>query len=250
VGNLAKLFSTGNLHPRENFRDTEILASNGAEVVIECDGCSSFSLDLRGTFSGTIEVSGTVDGTNWTPLAAVPVNQASRSYVAAVTGTAAGLWEGKCGGYWKIRARCTAYTSGSFTTTLSASNALLDDSLNRSITPIIATNTAAAGAAVTLSLAAPGTGLRHYLTYIRIGRVASTLLTAGATPVLVTTTNIPGSLVFSMPADAAAQGTVFAYQEDFSYPIAASAQATATTIVAPVTAGVIWRITAGYYVAP
>jgi hypothetical protein len=250
VGNLTKLLSIGNLHPRENFRDTEMLASNGAEVVIECDGCSSFSLDLRGTFSGTIEVSGTVDGANWTPLPVVPVNQASRSYVAAVTGTTAGLWEGKCGGYWKIRARCTAYTSGSFTTTLSASNALLDDSLNRSITPILATNSAAAGTAVTLSIAAPGAGLRHYLTYIRIVRFASALLTAGSTPVLVTTTNIPGALVFSLPADAAAQGSVFPYQEDFSYPIATSAQATATTIVAPATPNVIWRITAGYYVAP
>jgi hypothetical protein len=81
-------------------------------------------------------------------------------------------------------------------------------------------------------------------------RFASALLTAGATPVLVTTTNIPGSLVFSMPADAAGQGSILTYQEDFSYPIAVSAQGTATTIVAPATPNVIWRVTAGYYVAP
>lgn len=250
MGNLAKLFSIGNQHPRENFRATALLASINSEVIIECDGCSSFSLDLRGPFSGTIEVSGTVDGTNWIPLPVVPVNQASRSYAAVVAGATAGLWEGKCGGHWKIRARCTAYTSGSFTTTLSASNALLDDSLGRQITPAIVTATGAAAAAVTLSLPSPGAGLRHHLTYIRIVRFASTLLTAGATPVLVTTTNIPGSLVFSFPADAAAQGSVFPYQEDFNYPIAASAQGAATTIVAPITTGVIWRITAGYYVAP
>jgi hypothetical protein len=250
VGNLAKLFSIGNQHPRENFIGSQALSSLNSEVIIECDGCSSFLIDLRGTFNGTIEVSGTVNGGTGCHCLLLPVNLASRSYVAAITGTAQGIWEGKCGGFRKLRARCTAYTSGSFTTTLTASNALLDDSLSRQITPVIATATGAAAAAVTLSLAAPGTGLRHYLTYLRIMRFASTLLTAGATPVLVTTTNIPGSLVFSMPADAAAQGTIFAYQEDFNYPIAASAQATATTIVAPVTTGVIWRITAGYYVAP
>jgi hypothetical protein len=249
VGNLAKLFSIGNQHPRENFIGSQALSSLNSEVIIECDGCSSFLIDLRGTFNGTIEVSGTVNGGDWMPLPVVAVNLATRSYVAAIVGSTQGIWEGKCGGFRKLRARCTAYTSGSFTTTLTASNALLDDSLGRQITPVVATNTAAAGAAVTLSLTSPGAGLRHYLTYIRIVRVASTLLTAGATPVLVTTTNIPGSLVFSMPADAAAQGTAFAYQEDFSYPIAASAQATATTIVAPPTTGVIWRITAGYYVA-
>jgi hypothetical protein len=250
MGNLAKLLSIGNQHPRENFRATATLASVNAEVIIECDGCSSFSLDLRGTFNAAIEVSGTVDGGNWTPLPIVPVNQASRSYVAATTGTTAGLWEGKCGGYWKIRARCSVYSSGACNVTLSASNARLDDSLNRLVTPILVTNTAAAGTAVTLTLPSPGAGLRHYITYIGIVRFASALLTAGATPVVVSTTNIPGALAFSIPADAAAQGSVFPYQEDFSYPIAVSAQATATTIVAPATPSVIWRVTAGYYVAP
>jgi hypothetical protein len=250
VGNLAKLFSIGNQHPRENFIGSQALSSLNSEVIIECDGCSSFLIDLRGTFNGTIEVSGTVNGGDWMLLPVVAVNLATRSYAATIPGTVQGIWEGKCGGFRKLRARCTAYTSGTFNATLTASNALLDDSLSRQITPVIATATGAAAAAVTLSLTTPGTGLRHYLTYLRIMRFASTLLTAGATPVLVTTTNIPGSLVFSMPADAAAQGTIFAYQEDFNYPIAASAQGATTTVVAPATTGVIWRITAGYYVAP
>ena len=110
--------------------------------------------------------------------------------------------------------------------------------------------TGAAAAAVTLTLAAPGVGLRHYLTYLRITRFAAALLTAAATPVLATTTNIPGTLVFSMPAEAAPQGSVFVYQEDFAYPLMTTAQNTATTIVCPVTTAVIWRVTAGYYVAP
>jgi hypothetical protein len=117
-------------------------------------------------------------------------------------------------------------------------------------TPLLGTITAAVSTAATLTLASPGAGLRHYITYLRIVKFASTALTAAAAPVVVTTTNIPGSLAFTLPADAAPQGSVFAYQEDFSYPLATSAQNTATTIVAPLTTGVIWRITAGYYVAP
>lgn len=81
-------------------------------------------------------------------------------------------------------------------------------------------------------------------------RNAAAALTAAAAPVTVTTTNIPGSLAFSFAADAALQGTIDRWREDFAFPIAASAQNTATTIVCPLTTGVIWRITAGYYIAP
>jgi hypothetical protein len=88
------------------------------------------------------------------------------------------------------------------------------------------------------------------LTYIRILRNASAALTAGAAPTVVTTTNLPGTLAFSFGADAAPQGTDKIIQEDFAYPLASLAQSTATTIVAPLTTGVIWRITVGYYVAP
>lgn len=66
----------------------------------------------------------------------------------------------------------------------------------------------------------------------------------------ITTTNLPGSLAFSFEADAALAGTLARYREDFAYPIAAAAQNVATTIVCPATTGVIWRITAGFYVAP
>ena len=70
---------------------------------------------------------------------------------------------------------------------------------------------------------------------------------SAAAPVTVTTTNIPGSLAFSFAADAATLGTLDRWREDFAYAIAASAQATATTIVCPATTNVIWRITAGFY---
>jgi len=237
------------LHPRENLYVTGNLGSVNAEVIIASDGCASVMVDLRGTFSGTFEVAGTVDGTNWVPIPVRGVNIAAIGYVAAITGTAAGVWIGGYLGYRQVRIRCTAYTSGSATTFLSVSNAP-DDAPQTKTTTTIVTAVGAAAAAVTLTLAAPGAGLRQYLTYLSINRFATALLTAAAAPVTVTTTNLPGSLAFSFPADAAAQGSLFVWREDLAFPLAASAQNTAVTVVAPVTTAVIWRVTAGYFIAP
>lgn len=250
MAKISKQLSVGNLHPRENLFIAGNLGSLNAEVIVDSDGASSLSLDLRGTFSMTIEVAGTVDGTNWTLIPVRPINVASVAYVAAITGTVAGTWVGECAGFNKVRARVTAYTSGSATTVLVSSTAILPPQMQQMVTPFTVTNTGAAAAAVTLTLPAAGAGLRHYITYLSVNRFATALLTAGATPVLVTTTNIPTSLVLSFPADAAAAGTLFPWREDFAYALAVTAQNTATTVVCPATTGVIWRVTAGYYVAP
>lgn len=238
------------LHPRETIIGSGTIGALNAEVVIPVDGCASVAIDLRGTFSMTLEVAGTVDGTNYTLIPVRPVNQAALVYVAAVVGAVQGVWIGKCAPFRSVRVRCTAYTSGSATATIVGDSAALDDSLQGMVTPLIVTATGAAAAAVTLTIPAPGAGLRQYLTYIGMNRSASVLLTAAAAPVVVTTTNLPGALAFTFGADAAAQGVDKIIREDFAYPLAASAQNTAVTIVGPATAGVIWRITAGYYVAP
>lgn len=251
MAKLSKDLAVGTLHPRENLFVSGTIGAVNAEVVTDCDGCTSLTLDMRGTAVLTVEVSGTVDGTNWTLIPVRALNLASVIYLAAVVYPAGGgIWTGACGGFKRIRARCTAYTSGSVTATLNASTAVLDSSLQGMVTPSIGTQTAASGAICTLTLAAPGAGLRHYLTYLSINRYAAAVLTASATPVIVTTTNLPGSLAFTFPADAAQLGTIDRWREDFTFPLAASALNTATTIVGPATTGVIWRITAGFYVAP
>lgn len=238
------------LHPRENLFANATLGSLNAETIVDCHGASTVYVDLRGTFSLTIEIAGTVDGTNWQLIPVKPINQAAIIYVAAIAGTAAGTWAGECGGYTQVRARVTAYTSGAATTNLTASNASLPLAHSLNITANTATIPGTAGAATTLTITAAGAGLRHYLTYLAINRFATALLTAGTAPITVTTTNIPGSLAFSFPAEAAAQGTLDRWREDFAFPIATSALNTNTTIVCPATTNVIWRITAGFYVAP
>jgi len=238
------------LHPRETLRATGPISALNAEVVVDCDGCASVALDLRDTFSGTIQVQGTIDGTNWTVIPVRPVNTAAVLYVVAVTGTAQGIWMGSCAGFVRVRAIATAWTSGSAVTTIAANIAPLDQLLVSRVTTSIGTTVGTAGAALTLTLAAPGVGLRHYVTYLAINRFATALLTSAATPVTVTTTNLPGTLAFTRPADAAPQGDLHTLREDFAYPIAAVAQNTATTIVCPATTNVLWRLTAGFYVAP
>lgn len=255
MASLTRLLGTGLLgglllHPRETLFKSFTLGSLNAEDFIDCDGSSTVTLDLRGTFNLTIEVAGTVDGSNWTLIPMRPINQAAIAYVAAVTGSAAGTWVGQCAGYRRLRARVTAYTSGSATTTLAANSAPYDNLLFGPVASGIGTTVGTSGAATTLTLAAPGAGLRHYLTYLAINRFAAAALTAAAAPVTVTTTNLPGSLAFSFAAEAFPQGSLDRWREDFAFPVASSAQNTATTIVCPATTGVIWRVTAGFYVAP
>jgi hypothetical protein len=249
VPKLVRDLAITTLHPRETLFNTGNLAAVNAEVIVDSDGASSVALDIRGTFVGTIEVSGTVDGTNWIVIPVKPVAQALKLFVVSVT--TAGLWSGPINApYRDVRARMTAWTSGAATTVIASSTGALDWTLDGCITPATVTAVGASGATVTLSVPAPVAGLRNYLTYLSINRFAAAVLTAAAAPVTVTTTGITGALAFSFAADAAALGTLDRWREDFAFPIAASAQATAITVVAPVTTGVIWRITAGYYVAP
>lgn len=250
MAKLSRDRAAATLHPRENLLVTGNLGALNAEIIVDCHGASTVTLDLRGTFNLTVEVSGFIDGANWQVIPIRPINQASVLYAITVAGSAAGSWVGECAGYDRVRVRVSAYTSGTAIATLLASNSPLPVAFQNVLTNSIGTLTAAAGAAVTLNLASPGAGLRHYLTYIGITRFATAALTAAATPVVVTTTNLPGTLAFTFPAEAALQGTVDRWREDFAYPIASSAQNTNTTIVCPATTNVIWRVTAGFYVAP
>jgi hypothetical protein len=249
MAKLQKDLEAGTLHPRENLFAVGNLAAANAEIQIDCDGASTVALDLRGTFNLTVELAGTVDGTNWIliPVRSIVGGQ-FLIVTAASTQTA---YVANCAGFSRIRARVVTFTSGSATATLSASNALLNEFFGSGVSPLAVTNTGAAAAAVTLTLPAPGLGLRQYITALRIRRFAAAALTPAATPVLITTTNLPGTIVFSVGAEALAQGvSLQEVAEDFAFPLMANAQNTAVTVVCPATTGVIWRATAWYQVAP
>jgi hypothetical protein len=104
----------------------------------------------------------------------------------------------------------------------------------------------AAAAAVTLTLPAAGAGLFHHITRLEVGLYSTAARTGAATPITVTTTNLPGNPAFTF-ATAAAIGTTDHRQVDFDSPLKAVAANTPTTIVAPAVTGGLWRITASYF---
>jgi hypothetical protein len=89
--------------------------------------------------------------------------------------------------------------------------------------------------------------LRHYIDRVSVVRSATAALTASATPVVVTTTNLPGTPALTFGSDAGGIGVDREQIFEFGGAgIATSAVNTATTIVAPVWTGVIWRVNVSY----
>jgi hypothetical protein len=237
------------LHPRENTFITGSLGSLNSELDLGADGAASISAIVTGTYVGTITFEGSIDGTNWDAIPMKPLNAGSL-YVLTLASAAVGRWIGPCAGFRQVRARMSAYTSGAATVLITADTAPNELLVLRKSADQSVTNTGVAAAAVTLTLGAPGVGLFHFISRLIIQRHTSAALTAAATPILVTTTNLPGSRALSFPADAALQGQVAQEVIEPSSPIRSSVANTATTIVMPATTGVIWRATADYYTAP
>jgi hypothetical protein len=108
------------------------------------------------------------------------------------------------------------------------------------------TNTAAAAAACTLTLPAIA-GQFHHISHLVVTKYATAAVTGTATPILVTSSNLPGNPVWTF-ARAQAIGTTD--HQTLVLPGAAlrsSAAGTNTTIVCPATTSVLWRVTAVYY---
>lgn len=237
------------LHPRENIYSIANLAAVNAEAVIAADGCETLTFLASGTFVATMVVEGSVDGANYITLPILNLNRTT-SIVRAASVTTAGSYAVRIGGYRVARIRLSAYTSGSVSINAVASLATLPDIITDLVATTGVSATAAVGVAVTLSLPAPGAGLRQYVTSILVERFATALLTAGSAPVLITSTNYPHTPVASFAADAAPAGSVDRFSIPISVPVAGTAQNTALTIVCPATPLVIWRAHATYLIGP
>lgn len=242
-------------------RTSGTLAAVNAELVIDINGESAATIYINGTgtFNATYTIQGSADGTNYFDLLAYPIPQACVGGTIPLAGqpiiseavnaaTVQRLLAVAVGGLQKLRIRLTAYTGGTSTVTMIADHA---DSISpyvkdQKTATLIVTATGAAAAAVTATIPAVA-GMRHYIDRIDVTKFASATLVAAAAPVLVTTTNIPGSPVFSFPADAGVQGTVVQQSLDFgSSGMASTALNTATTVVCPATTSIIWRVTVAY----
>jgi hypothetical protein len=88
---------------------TVLKSQNDAATVLGFPSAGAVAVQIAGTLSATIAFEATVDGTNWVAFNMTPSN----SGTAASSASAAGAWSALTLGYAGIRARCSAYTSGS-----------------------------------------------------------------------------------------------------------------------------------------
>jgi hypothetical protein len=221
---------------------TQNIAAANGEVLLDLNGHSTMLVDFRGTFTATCVFEGSVDGTNYVALAAL--NVVTQAYVVSVTATGTTVAV-NVAGFRRVRIRASAYTSGPVIVAARATGADAVIQVERVPMTLAITATGASGAAVTLTVPSV-TGLFHYFDSIRVYHFAVATLTAGATPVLVTTTNLPGTPSIPFRADAAPQGTLTETEFQFGAPLRSSAAGTNTTVVCPGTTNVIWRATAIY----
>lgn len=151
-------------------------------------------------------MAGSVDGTNWTLLAVPSI--ASGSNLAAVTGSAAGVWVAVCAGFAKILARVKAFTSGAAAATLMAATGFWTTACWGSVLKRGHDHRCAEhGGNPDLD----GTGRWRAPLYHQFAHRAACGSTphGGHEPVIITTTKLPGALAFSSPTEAAAQGSVY-----------------------------------------
>jgi hypothetical protein len=248
---------------RERRRTTGTIAALNAEVVHLLNGDESAMIYVNasvGTWNATLEFTGTIDGTNYFSIPVYPMATASTSSTAlpqsaqpllieAINGTSViRTYAVATGQLAAIRVRASAWTAGSADVTIisDAENPSHPAVTAQRSSTLMVTATGAASAAVTATLPLVA-GLRHYIDFIQVTRSATAALTAAATPVLVTTTNLPGTPALTFGSDAGGIGIDKEVKLDFgSTGLAATALGTATTVVCPIYTGVIWRVNVAY----
>lgn len=127
-------------------------------------------------------------------------------------------------------------------------NATFEQPVRMTPSTLHISETAAANTAVTATLPAAGAGLFHYITNIHICRNATAAL-AGTATITHTTTNLPGSMAWSVGNAMAAGGTQLDVDYSPATPMKSSVANTNTTVV--VAAGglaVLGRVNVSYYV--
>lgn len=228
---------------------TATLSSNGAESVMDLNGQSVASFDIRtSALNATLVFEATVDGTNYFGLPGWNVQTEAMLASVIITTTHAATYMVGVSGFRRVRVRVSAYTSGSVVVALRGSMADFAIYARPMPSTLWVTVTAAANAGATITLPAPGAGLFHYITSLNIMRNATAALTGTAT-LVITSTNLPGSPAWSVGNAMVAGGTQRDLDYEFSNPLKSSVANTATTIVMPVPgAAVLWRGNVSYYV--
>lgn len=114
----------------------------------------------------------------------------------------------------------------------------------------LVTATDAINTALTLTLPAPAAGLFIYLLSLQVTKLYGVVGIADGAGVLITSTNLPGSPIWTTEQiDLTAGYAPKVVDDKFTAPLKASAAATPVTIICPQQLQTIWRVTATYYEA-
>lgn len=256
--------SLGTIVPVRERRETYAnLAALNHEIVMPLNGdANALVYVLSDLFVGTLEFTGAMDSASslYFPIPAyaaspacnggtVPNSNQPMLIDALVAANLVRVYSIPVNQLKSLRIRSSAYTSGNCTVYIVAD---VNESshpavISQAAATLAVTVTAAVGVAATLTLPAVA-GLRHYIDSLSIVRSATAALTPSATPVLVTTTNLPSSPIFTFGADAAGIGIDKEVKLDCGpRGFTASVIGTATTVVCPSYTGVIWRVNCLYH---
>jgi len=233
---------------------TATLGALNAESVMDLNGKEVALFDVRTAAANmTLVFEGSIDGVNYMGLPGFVLSHLTltlaEQYLSAIiiTTTHAAMYAVHCAGFRRIRIRESAHTSGTVTVALRATRSKWTPYAKPMPSPLAVTVAGGANAIATLTLPAAGAGLFHYITHIRLARVATAAL-AGTALLTVTSTNLPGAWARRVGNLMVAGGTT-AENYSFDNPLRSSVANTATTIVGPAAgAAVSWDNAAHYYV--
>jgi hypothetical protein len=104
------------LQDTQFFQQWSMTAAQEAVTLARFQTWSYAAIQLTGTFVGTVTFETTVDGTNWVTVSVTPSN----SVTTVTSATAPGVWFVQITGFAGVRARVSAYTSGTITASIKA----------------------------------------------------------------------------------------------------------------------------------
>jgi hypothetical protein len=251
---------------RERREATGTLSAGSAELVLPINGDESATVFIVGggaTLTATFNFEGSIDGTTYIPVIAmpytpgclngtIPVAQQPLIQDSVNSANILRAYNIACGQFKLLRVRTSALTSGSPVVTIISEP---NDSSNlhvRDWRPATLAFTASAAVSTALTLSIPAVaGFRHIIDRVVMTAFATVATTASGVALNVTATNIPGtSPVYPIPQEALAIGAIREIIiEGGSGGIATIAINAATTFIMPAYTGVIWRANATYRLA-
>ena len=146
-----------------------MLNANGANVVLPAGEAGVIAVDVRGTFVGTLQFEGTVNGTDYFAVPFVVPTTAAQA--AAVTSTTAvGVWISGAAGILAFRVRFSAYTSGAAIVTIRGEE--------RGLPYVFPTGAAALAVTLASTTLAPSATVGGFTTFFHLISAATTNATS------------------------------------------------------------------------